>query len=93
MVTVIEAPFVTTPAHIVISMKSKPKIIRETQLVNVHTKMPREVNKVFVGKPLDQGGGRLDPTRPPRPLELLGYFGLPKMNLGKAPLPSNRPYC
>ncbi len=37
MVTITEAPFVTTPAHIVVSMRSKPQTLRETQLVIVHT--------------------------------------------------------
>jgi len=47
--TIIEVPFVTTPAHIVVSMKSRPQTLRETQLVNVHTEMPKKANKNFVG--------------------------------------------
>ncbi len=37
MVTITEAPFVTTLAHIVVRMRSKPQTLRETQLVIVHT--------------------------------------------------------
>ncbi len=37
MVTITEAPFVTTLAHIVVSMRSKPQTLRETQLVILHT--------------------------------------------------------
>jgi hypothetical protein len=51
--------------------------------------MPREVDMIFVGRPLDPGGGGLGPTRPPKPLR---YFGLPMMNLGRPPLPPNMPY-
>jgi hypothetical protein len=47
MVIVTKAPFVTTLAYIVISMRSKPKIPRETQLVNVYIKMPRKVDMIF----------------------------------------------
>ncbi len=43
MVIVTEAPFVTTPSHIVVGMRSKPQTPRETKLVCVHTKMPKEV--------------------------------------------------
>jgi hypothetical protein len=48
MVIVIEAPFVTTPTHTIVGMKSRPQTLRGAQLVNVHTEMPREVNIVFV---------------------------------------------
>jgi hypothetical protein len=47
MVIVIEIPFVTTPTHTIVGMKSKPQTLRGTQLVNVHIEMPREVNEVF----------------------------------------------
>jgi len=40
-VIVIKAPYVITPTNIVASMRSKPQTPRETQLVNVHTKMPK----------------------------------------------------
>jgi hypothetical protein len=83
MVIVIEAPFVTTLAHIVVNMKSKPQIPRETQLVNVHTKMPIMVDKIFVKQPLDPRGGGSNTLRPPRPLGPLkpsGYCGLLMMN-------------
>jgi hypothetical protein len=51
MVTVIEVPFVTTPTHIVVGMRSRPQILRVTQLVSVHREMPKKVNKVFVKQP------------------------------------------
>jgi hypothetical protein len=37
MVTITEAPFITTPAHTVVGMKFRPYIPRGTKLVNVHT--------------------------------------------------------
>jgi hypothetical protein len=70
-------------------MRSTPHIPREPQLVNVHTEMPREVDKIFFGQLLDPGGRGSDPLRPPRPL---GYFGLLMMNPHRPPLPPNRPY-
>jgi hypothetical protein len=90
MVIVIEAPFVITLAHIVVGMRFRPQIPRETELVSVHTKMPRKVDRIFVRQPLDPGGGGSDPLRPPRPSRC---FGLPMMNLGIPPLPPNKPYC
>ncbi len=48
MVIVIEAPFVITPAHTVIGMKSKLQTPRETKHVNVHIKIPREVDKILL---------------------------------------------
>jgi hypothetical protein len=52
--------------------------------------MPREVDKIFVGQPLDPGGGGgSNPPGPPKPSR---YFGLPMMHLGKPPLPLNKPY-
>jgi hypothetical protein len=63
MVIIIEATFVIAPTHIVVGMRSKPKTPRGTNIVSVHIEMPKEVNKVFVGQPLDVGGGGLDPPR------------------------------
>jgi hypothetical protein len=51
IITIIEAPFITTLAHIVFGMRYKSQIPRRTELMNVHAKMPQEVNKVFVGQP------------------------------------------
>jgi hypothetical protein len=51
--------------------------------------MLKEVDKIFVGQPLDLGGGGLDPPRPPKPS---GYFELPMMNPSRSPLPPKRPY-
>jgi hypothetical protein len=48
-------------------MRSRPQIPREIQLVSVHTKMPKEVDMIFVGQLLNIKGGGLDPPRPPRP--------------------------
>jgi hypothetical protein len=56
----------------------------------VHIKMPKEVDKIFVGQPSNLGGGWswwLGPSEPS------GYFGLPMVNPSRPPLPSNRPYC
>ncbi len=41
MVIVIEAPFVITPDHIFMGMKSKPQTPRETKHDNVHIEIPR----------------------------------------------------
>jgi hypothetical protein len=74
VVIVTKVSFVTTLAHIVIGVKSKPQTPREIKLINVHTKMPNEVDKIFARQPLDPRGGGSDPPRllrPPRPLR---YF-------------------
>jgi hypothetical protein len=47
MVTIIKAPLVTTPTHIVVGMKSITQTPRGIELVGVHTEMPKEVNRVF----------------------------------------------
>jgi hypothetical protein len=47
MVIVTKVPFLTTLIHIVINMKSRPQTLKETQLVSVHTKMCREVDRIF----------------------------------------------
>ncbi len=57
MVTIIEAPFITTLAHTIPSMKFRPQTLRGTNLVSMHTEMPKEVDMIFVGKPLNPGGG------------------------------------
>ncbi len=36
--------------------------------MSVHTKMPREVDMIFVGQPSDPRGGKSKPPRPSRPL-------------------------
>jgi len=80
MVIVTEAPFITTLAHTIVGMKSKPQIPRGIDLVSMHIEMPKEVDKIFVGQPLDPGGGGS------RPLGPLRYFGLPTVNPSKPPL-------
>jgi hypothetical protein len=92
MVIVTKVPFVIAPTHIVVNMRSKPQTPRETQLVNVHIKMPIEVDMIFIGQPLDARRGSLNPPGPSRPPRPLRYFGLPMMNLDIPPLPPNRPY-
>jgi hypothetical protein len=95
MVIVTEVPYVITPTCVVANMRSKPQTLRETQLVSVHARMPREVDNFFVKQPLDLKGGRSNPLGPLKPLgppKPSGYFGLPMMDLGKPPLPPNRPY-
>jgi hypothetical protein len=74
-------------------MKFRPQIPKVIELVDVHTKMPIKVDKIFVGQPLDPRGGGSNPPRAPRPPRPLRCFGLPMMNLGIPPLPPNMPYC
>jgi hypothetical protein len=83
MVTVTKSQFIAL-AHTIPSMRSKPQTPRGKNLVNMHTEMPRKVDKIFVGQPLDPRGGKSGPPRPSR------YFGLPMVDLGKPP---NMPYC
>jgi hypothetical protein len=90
MVKVFEAPFITTTTHTIVSIRSTPQTPRGKNLVSMHTKMPRKVDMIFVGQPLDLGGGGSGPLGPQRPL---GYFGLLMVNLGRPPLPPNMPYC
>ncbi len=82
-VIVTKAPYVITPTNIVASMRSKSQTPRETQLVNVHTKMPREMDNFFGKQTLDLRRGGSNPSRPLKPLGPLkpsGYFGLLKMD-------------
>ncbi len=46
MITITEAPFITTLVHIV-GMRSRPQTPKGTELVNVHEEMPQEVNTIF----------------------------------------------
>jgi len=46
-------------------LRSIPQIPRETQLVNVHIEMPKKVDMIFVGQPLDPKVGNSNPSRPP----------------------------
>jgi len=57
--------------------------------VNLHEDIPKKVNKVFVSQPSNLRRGRSDPVGPLGPPR---YFGLPMVNLGRPPLPPNRPY-
>ncbi len=66
MVTIIETPFTTTPTHIIVGMRSKPQTLKGTDLTSMHTKMPKEVDKIFVGQPSNLGRGTSRPPRPPR---------------------------
>ncbi len=75
-----------TPITIVGGIKSRPHIPRRTKFVNLHEDLLREVNKVFANQPLDQGGGGLNPPRPPK------YFGLLLVHPGRPPLPPNKSY-
>jgi len=53
MVTVTKAPFTTTLTHTIPSMRSRPQTLKGKYLVNMHTKMLKEVDMVFVKQPLD----------------------------------------
>ncbi len=76
----------STPITIVGGIKSRPHIPRRTKFVNLHEDLLREVNKVFASQPLDQGGGGLNPPRPPK------YFGLLLVHPCRPPLPPNKSY-
>jgi len=65
MVTIIETPFTTTPTHIIVGMRSKPQTLKGIDLASMHTKMLKEVDKIFVGGSSNLGGGT---SRAPRPL-------------------------
>jgi len=93
MVTITKTPFLTTPTHTIVGLRSKPQIPREIELVNVHTRMPKEVDMIFARQPLDPKGGGSNPPIPSRPSGPSRYFGLPMMNLSIPPLPPNRPSC
>jgi hypothetical protein len=47
MITVIEAPFISTLVHIVDGVKSKPQTPRETKFVSFHEDVLRKVNNFF----------------------------------------------
>jgi hypothetical protein len=49
MVIVTKTSFTTTPAHTIVGMKFRPQTPRGTNLVIMHTVMPKEVEKIFVG--------------------------------------------
>ncbi len=57
MVIVAKVPFITTPARTIVSMKSRPQTPRGTDLMSMHTKMPKKVNKIFVRHPSNPRGG------------------------------------
>jgi hypothetical protein len=93
MITVTKAPFVLTPIHIVVGIKSKPQIPRGIEILSFQKDIPIKVNRTFYNQLLDRRGGDSDPPRPLKPLRTLGPFGLPMVNLGRPPLPPNKPYC
>jgi hypothetical protein len=41
--------FILASIHTIVSIKSIPQTLRGIELVSVHEKMPKDVNKVFVG--------------------------------------------
>jgi hypothetical protein len=51
MVTITKAPLVIALAHTVVGMRFRLQTLRVTQLVSVHRKMPKEVNKGFARQP------------------------------------------
>ncbi len=62
MVIVIEAPFSTTQTHTIIGMRSKPQTPRGINLLNMHTKMSKGLDKIFVKQSLDTRGGGSKPA-------------------------------
>jgi hypothetical protein len=57
MVIITKAPFITMPACTIVGMRSRPHTPRGIDLVSMHTKMPRKVNKIFVGHTSNPKGG------------------------------------
>jgi hypothetical protein len=57
MVIVTKALFTTTLARTIIDMKFKPHTLKGINLVNMHIKMPKEVDNIFVGQPSNLGRG------------------------------------
>jgi hypothetical protein len=57
IVIIIEILFITTLAHIVDGVKSRPQTPKGTNFLSLHEDIPTIVNKVFVNKPLDLKGG------------------------------------
>ncbi len=87
MVIVNEVFFLITLAHTNVVMRSKPHTPRGTDLVNMHIKMTKEVDRIFVGQPSYLRGGGSGPPRPSRPPRPVGYFGLPMVNQSKPNMP------
>ncbi len=70
MVTVTKTPFITALGHTIVGTRSRPLTSRGTELVNVHTEMLREVNKIFDNRPSNLGGGGLGPLGPLRTFKI-----------------------
>jgi hypothetical protein len=61
MIIVIEILFTTSLAHTILGTRSKPQIPKGTNLVSMHTKMPIEVDMIFVTQPSNSRRGRSRP--------------------------------
>jgi hypothetical protein len=48
MVTITKASFTTIPTHIIVGMRSKPQTPKWTDLANMHTNMPKEVDNFLL---------------------------------------------
>ncbi len=48
IITIIEAPFVSTLVTIVGDIGSRPHVLRGIEFVNLHEDFPKEVNIIFV---------------------------------------------
>ncbi len=86
IIIVIEVSFVSALINTIVGITSKPHTPRGIEFVNLHEDIPKEVNRVFINRPLDQGKGDSNPLGPP------GYFGLLMVHPGMPPLPPSRPY-
>jgi hypothetical protein len=51
MTIITKVPFVLASIHTFVNIKFRPQNPRGIELVNVHEKMPKEVNRVFVSQP------------------------------------------
>jgi len=73
IIIVLEVLFILVLINTVIGITSRPHTPRGIEFVNLHEDIPKEVNKIFINQPSDQGRGDLDPLRPLGPPR---YFGL-----------------
>jgi hypothetical protein len=48
IVIITETPFISTPFHNIVGIRSRWQTLKKTELVNVQEEMPKKMNKVFV---------------------------------------------
>jgi len=89
LIIVLEVLLILVPINTIVGITSRPHIPRGIEFVNLHEDIPKEVNKVFINQPSDQGRGDLDPLRPLGPPR---YFGLLMVHPSMPRLSPSRPY-